>query len=48
MPAYNDVAAVIDGLVALIKEAVAKMEYFINGFKKVIVYKAQEGDVEEG
>ncbi len=44
MPAYEDVAKVIDNLVALIKEAVEKLEKFINGFKKTIVY----GEVEEG
>ncbi len=44
MPAYNDVAAVIDGLVALIKEAVEALQSFIDGFKKVIVYGEQEAE----
>ena len=36
MPAYNDVAKVIDGLVALIKEAVEALKAFIDGFQKKI------------
>lgn len=42
MPAYNDVAKVIDGLVDLIKEAVAALKEFIDGFQKKIVYPAMD------
>lgn len=36
MPAYTDVKSVVDGIVELIKQFVAVMKEFIDGFQKKI------------